>query len=91
MVSLSNHEAVLTGSSDAPHPVAAPLLLRAAFALVRSGEARIRGSNMEVWYFPAFFGGLVVFFGTHMFSAFRTRGEGDIALRMGRGPYMGLY
>ena len=46
---------------------------------------------MEVWYFPAFFGGLVVFFGTHLFSAFRTRGEGDIALRMGRGPYMGLY
>jgi uncharacterized membrane protein len=46
---------------------------------------------MEALYFPAFFGGLIVFFGAHLFSAFRTRGEGDIALRMGRGPYMGLY
>ncbi len=46
---------------------------------------------MEIWYFSAFFGGLILFFGSHLFSAFRTRGEGDIALRMGRGPYMGLY
>ncbi len=46
---------------------------------------------MEIWYFPAFFGGLALFFGAHLFSAFRARGEGDIALRMGRGPYMGLY
>lgn len=46
---------------------------------------------MEVWYLPAFFGGLAVFFGTHLFSAFRARGEGDIAVRIGRGPYMGLY
>lgn len=46
---------------------------------------------MEIWYLPAFFGGLALFFGAHLFSAFRPRGEGDIALRMGRGPYMGLY
>lgn len=46
---------------------------------------------MDVWYFPAFFGGLVLFFGAHLYSAFRSRAEGGLAARMGRGPYMGLY
>ncbi len=38
----------------------------------------------------AFLGGMVVFFGTHLFSAFRKRGPDDIKARMG-GAYMGLY
>ena len=46
---------------------------------------------MDVWYFPAFFGGLALFFGAHLFSVIRPRGERDIALRIGRGPFMGLY
>jgi uncharacterized membrane protein len=46
---------------------------------------------MDVWYFTAFFAGLFLFFGTHLFTTFRPRGERDIALRMGKGPYMGLY
>lgn len=46
---------------------------------------------MDVWYFPAFFGGLVLFFGAHLYSAFRSRAEGGLATRMGRGLYMGLY
>jgi uncharacterized membrane protein len=36
--------------------------------------------------------GLVIFFGTHLFSAFRSREPGkDIRVKMGQGPYMGLY
>jgi len=46
---------------------------------------------MDVWYFTAFFAGLFLFFGTHLFTTFRRRGERTIALRMGKGPYMGLY
>jgi uncharacterized membrane protein len=42
-------------------------------------------------YEAAFFGGLAIFFATHYFSAFRSRAEGGLAHRLGRGPYMGLY
>lgn len=42
-------------------------------------------------YFAAFFGGLLLFFGTHLYSAFRNRTEAGLAARIGRGPYMGLY
>lgn len=36
--------------------------------------------------------GLVIFFGTHLFSAYRSREPGkDIRAKMGQGPYMGLY
>lgn len=36
--------------------------------------------------------GLVIFFGTHLFSAYRSREPGkDIRTKMGQGPYMGLY
>ena len=36
--------------------------------------------------------GLVIFFGTHFFSAYRSREPGkDIREKMGHGPYMGLY
>lgn len=36
--------------------------------------------------------GLVLFFGTHLFSAFRSRAPGrDLRQKLGYGPYMGLY
>lgn len=36
--------------------------------------------------------GLIVFFGTHLFSAFRSREPGkDLKARLGYGPYMGIY
>lgn len=36
--------------------------------------------------------GLVIFFGAHLFSAFRSREAGrDLKARLGYGPYMGLY
>ncbi len=36
--------------------------------------------------------GLVIFFGTHLFSAYRSREPGkDLRKKMGEGPYMGLY
>ncbi len=36
--------------------------------------------------------GLLVFFSVHLYSAFRSRGEGgDIRVRLGHGPYMGVY
>ncbi|MFN7164006.1 MAG: NnrU family protein [Hyphomonas sp.] len=36
--------------------------------------------------------GLVIFFGTHLFSAYRSREAGkDLRAKMGQGPYMGLY
>lgn len=46
---------------------------------------------MDLWYLVAFGGGLVVFFGTHFFSAFRRRdGEGLVSW-IGAGPYKGIY
>jgi uncharacterized membrane protein len=36
--------------------------------------------------------GILIFFGTHFYSAFRSRAPGkDLKVRMGAGPYMGLY
>lgn len=36
--------------------------------------------------------GLIIFFGSHLFSAFRPRGPGrDLKEKLGEGPYMGLY
>lgn len=36
--------------------------------------------------------GLVVFFGTHLFTSFRSREPGkDLRRKLGEGPYMGLY
>lgn len=46
---------------------------------------------MELWYMLAFFAGLLVFFGTHYFTTFRSRDENSLAARMGPGPYKGLY
>ncbi|HBX96402.1 MAG TPA: NnrU family protein [Hyphomonas sp.] len=41
---------------------------------------------------PYLIAGLVVFFGVHLFSAFRSRKPGeDLKQRIGYGPYMGLY
>jgi uncharacterized membrane protein len=42
-------------------------------------------------YEAAFFGGLAIFFATHYFTTFRSRADGGLAQRMGRGSYMGLY
>jgi uncharacterized membrane protein len=39
-----------------------------------------------------FIAGLVLFFGLHLYSAVRTRGgAGDMKVRLGYGPFMGLY
>ena len=39
-----------------------------------------------------FFSGLAIFFAAHLFSALRSRAPGkDIKVRIGYGPYMGLY
>ena len=39
-----------------------------------------------------FIAGLVIFFGTHLFSAIRSREPGkDLKQKLGYGPYMGLY
>lgn len=46
---------------------------------------------MDVWYLAAFFGGLAVFFGTHLFSAVRNRSGDGLPDVIGRGPYMVLY
>jgi uncharacterized membrane protein len=46
---------------------------------------------MDLPYIAAFLGGLAIFFATHYFSAFRSRADGGLAQRLGRGPYMGLY
>lgn len=46
---------------------------------------------MDVAYQTAFFGGLLIFFGSHYFTVFRKRDGTGIADRIGRGPYMGLY
>ncbi len=41
--------------------------------------------------YAVFAAGWALFFGTHLFSAFRARGEGDLPSRMGAGAYKGLY
>lgn len=46
---------------------------------------------MDIWYIVAFFGGLILFFGTHFFSAFRNRTGEGLADVLGRGPYMAIY
>jgi uncharacterized membrane protein len=46
---------------------------------------------MEWAYLAAFLGGLTVFFGTHLFSAFRRRDDEGLVDVMGRGPYMVVY
>ncbi len=46
---------------------------------------------MELWYMLAFFAGLLVFFGTHFYTAVRSRDEHGLAARIGPGPYKGLY
>ena len=39
-----------------------------------------------------FFSGLAIFFAAHLFSALRSRAPGkDLKVRIGYGPYMGLY
>ena len=36
--------------------------------------------------------GIILFFGPHLFSAFRSRAPGkDLRAKLGQGPYMGLY
>jgi len=36
--------------------------------------------------------GILIFFGTHLYTTFRSREPGkDLKVRMGAGPYMGLY
>lgn len=42
-------------------------------------------------YEALFIGGLVVFFGTHLYSTFRPRGEGVRPLGLPAGAYKGLY
>lgn len=46
---------------------------------------------MDIWYFVTFFGGLILFFGTHFFSAFRNRTGDGLPDILGRGPYMAIY
>lgn len=46
---------------------------------------------MDIWYIVAFFGGLILFFGTHGFSAFRNRAGDGLPDILGRGPYMAIY
>lgn len=46
---------------------------------------------MDVAYVVAFLGGLLVFFATHFFSAFRRRDGQGLAEKLGPGPYKGLY
>lgn len=38
-----------------------------------------------------FIAGLAIFFGAHLYSAFRSRGEASIEARIGRLPYRGAY
>lgn len=44
-----------------------------------------------LWYLVAFFGGLLVFFGTHFYTAVRKRDGSGLADVLGRGPYMAIY
>ena len=46
---------------------------------------------MDIWYIVAFLGGLILFFGTHFFSAFRNRTGDGLPDILGRGPYMAIY
>ena len=46
---------------------------------------------MDLTALAAFAGGLIVFFGLHFFSSFRTRDALGIETRIGKGPYKGLY
>ncbi len=46
---------------------------------------------MDVAYVVAFLGGLLVFFATHFFSAFRRRDGQGVVAALGAGPYKGLY
>ena len=46
---------------------------------------------MDIWYIVAFLGGLILFFGTHLFSAFRNRTGDGLPDILGRGPYMAIY
>lgn len=61
------------------------------FALVRSAGAQGAESVMDMAYVGAFLGGMVVFFGTHFFSAFRRRDGQGVVGSLGAGPYKGLY
>jgi uncharacterized membrane protein len=46
---------------------------------------------MDVAYVVAFLGGLLVFFATHFYSAFRPRDGGGLVAALGPGRYKGLY
>ena len=46
---------------------------------------------MDIWYIVAFLGSLILFFGTHFFSAFRNRTGDGLPDILGRGPYMAIY
>lgn len=46
---------------------------------------------MDLTALAAFAGGLIVFFGLHFFSSFRTREAHGLETRIGKGPYKGLY
>jgi len=46
---------------------------------------------MELWYLLAFLAGLILFFGTHFYTSFRSRDQNSLPARMGAGPYKGLY
>lgn len=46
---------------------------------------------MDLTALAAFIGGLLLFFGLHFFSSFRTREPHGIETRIGKGPYKGLY
>src|SRR5262249_30221766 len=46
---------------------------------------------MSIWYLVAFFGGLVVFFGTHFYTAVRRRDGDGLPDIIGQGPDKGLY
>ena len=46
---------------------------------------------MDLAYVIAFLGGVLVFFATHYFSAFRRRDGSGLVKSLGPGPYKGLY
>lgn len=41
--------------------------------------------------YAVFAGGWLLFFGSHIFAAYRNRGDGGLAARMGEGAYKGLF
>jgi uncharacterized membrane protein len=65
--------------------------MRSGFALFHTAEVQGTGSVMDMAYMGAFLGGLLVFFGTHLFSAFRRRDGQGVVAALGTGPYKGLY